>query len=166
MYLYIYIYVYVYIYMYIYIYICIYLCIDTTLVGMEYEWLIHMYDIYIHIYIYIHMYIYIYIYMYTYECMYMYIYIYIYICKHLCIHMYTFMYKFNSRQNGVRNSFICVTSPLYVTWLAASVMSHSYVRHDSFTRVTWLTHMCDMSLWRVCHELFMYFILLSFSVSW
>jgi len=42
-----------------------------------------------------------------------------------------------------------------VTWLIHTCdMTHSYVWHDSFTRVPWLIHMCDMTHSHVWHDSF------------
>jgi len=67
------------------------------------------------------------------------------------------------------DGFLVVRSPLahlrvvmwlsiYVMWLFISdaiiLLDYLYVWHDSFTRVTWLIHMCDMTHSYACHDSF------------
>jgi len=96
-------------------------------------WLRHLFDwfnrllctcinVYIYIYIYTYKYIYIYIYIYIYT--YTYIYMYIYVC------------------HARHNSHVTI----WVTRLChMGDMTYPYEWHDSFTRVTILFHMCNMT---------------------
>ena len=54
--------------------------------------------------------------------------------------------------------FICVTWLIHMCTMTIHVcaMTHSYTWYDSFICVLWLVHMCDMTHSYVCHDLFIH----------
>ena len=61
---------------------------------------------------------------------------------HMCAmtNLYMCHDPFIRAMNSWRDTCSCVTGLIYMC-----DMTHSYVRHDSFTCTTWLIHMCDMA---------------------
>jgi len=60
-------------------------------------------------------------------------------------------------RNDMTHSYVWHDSFVRVTWLIRTCdMTHSYVWHDSFIRVTWLIRTCDMTHLYVWHDSFVF----------